>query len=101
MIKLEKQQELKANQPAYKMYIGEFQAAVWEKEVEKDGEKYVQRRFSLQRSYKGRDGKWINETMNVNPNTLPKLQMLVGDAYRYHVMNPPKSQKEKDAEAFL
>lgn len=92
-------------QPKHKLFIGEFQIAVWEEEkTNKSGYTFTDRSFSLQRGYKDANGKWINETIYLRANQLPKLEMLINNAYRYHVMNSVKSaegDKAKDVEAYL
>ena len=99
-------------QPVHKDYLpgtGLSYAVFEEDKISKrTGEKYRARRFTIQRSYKDREGVWVNENINLDPRELPNMLLICWMAFQYDKMNLPRTeeqkrdyQKKKDVEAFI
>ena len=66
--------------PKEKLVAGNCSAAIWVNVREINGEKRQMLSVSFQKSYKDKDGNWKN-TDSFGVNDLPKLGLLVGEAF--------------------
>lgn len=73
------------NRPEKKFQAGTLSITVWKNSVLKDGKQLDYRTISVGRSYK-KNGAWQNSTASVRVNDLPKLSLMMGEAYKYLVM---------------
>ena len=85
------------NQPEKKFSTGAISATVWKNiGVGKDGKPFESHSVSLQRRYKDKTGQW-QSTNSLRLNDLPKVALVIGEAYRYLVLNgladEPKQQE--------
>ncbi len=71
-----------ANQPEKRFRCGAVEAAVFENEIEKNGQKIILKKVSIQKRYMGAEGDW-KSTNSFDANDLPKLKLVDGEAYRY------------------
>ncbi len=71
-----------ANQPEKGFRCGAVEGAVFENEIEKNGAKVKLKKVSIQKRYTNADGEW-KSTNSYDANDLPKLKLVVGEAYRY------------------
>ncbi len=71
-----------ANQPDKRFKCGAVEAAVFENEIEKNGSKIKLKKVSIQKRYTNADGEW-KSTNSYDVNDLPKLKLVVEEAYRY------------------
>ncbi len=71
-----------ANQPEKGFKCGSVEAAVFVNEIEKNGSKMKLKKVSIQKRYTTAEGEW-KSTNSYDANDLPKLELVVGEAYRY------------------
>ena len=75
------------NQPEKKFSTGAISATVWKNTgVGKDGQPFESHSVSLQRRYKDKTGQW-KSTDSMRVNDLPKVALVVEEAYKYLVLN--------------
>ncbi len=68
--------------PEKRFRCGSIEAAVFVNEIEKNGAKVKLKKVSIQKRYINADGEW-KSTNSYDTNDLPKLKLVVGEAYRY------------------
>jgi hypothetical protein len=67
-----------ANTPIIKKRSGAFSVAVFEETKQsRDGGEYVSRSVVLQKSYKGQDGSWQRQTINLFDNNVADVALLL------------------------
>ncbi len=71
-----------SNQPEKRFKCGAVEAAVFENEIQKNGAKVKLKKVSIQKRYTTAEGDW-KSTNSFDANDLPKLKLVVGEAYRY------------------
>ena len=69
-------------QPIQKYRAGGIQAAIWNNEVEVNGEKIDVKSITLQRTYKDKSGEW-KTTTSLKATDLPKALVVLGKAYEF------------------
>jgi hypothetical protein len=75
------------NQPEKKFSTGAISATVWKNTgTSKDGKPFESHSVSLQRRYKDKTGQW-QTTNSLRLNDLPKVALVVEEAYKYLVLN--------------
>ena len=78
---------METNQPEKKFSTGAISATIWKNTgVGKDGQPFETRTISLQRRYKDKTGQW-QTTNSLRVNDLPKVELVVKEAFRYLVLN--------------
>ena len=83
------------NQPEKKFSTGAISATVWKNTgVGKDGKTFESHTISLQRRYKDKTGQW-QTTNSLRLNDLPKVELVVKEAYRYLVLNGHADEQPK------
>ncbi len=70
------------NQPEKRFECGAVEAAVFENEIEKNGGKIKLKKVSIQKRYTNAEGEW-KSTNSYDVNDLPKLKLVVDEAYGY------------------
>jgi hypothetical protein len=80
--------------PTKKYKAGGIQVSRFDNEVKKDGKTFVFKTLAIQRSYKDKEGKWVNETINLNSRDCPKLLFTVEQAYKDIVMDSKEVEEE-------
>jgi hypothetical protein len=84
--KMEKNEQTK-NLPEKKFRAGAISATVWLNSGQsKTGEEVSYRTISLERGYKDKNDVW-QSTNSMRVNDLPKVQVLLGKAYEYVILN--------------
>jgi hypothetical protein len=84
------------NQPEKKFSTGAISATVWKNTaVGKDGKTFESHTISLQRRYKDKTGQW-QTTNSLRLNDLPKIELVVKEAYRYLVLGHTDEQKQQE-----
>ena len=68
--------------PIQKFKAGGVQAAIWNNEAEKDGEKTEFQSVTLQRIYKDKAGEW-KTAASFKATDLPKAMVVLGKAYEF------------------
>ncbi len=68
--------------PEKRFRCGAVEAAVFTNEIEKNGAKIKLKKVSIQKRYTNADGEW-KSTNSYDANDLPKLKLVVDEAYRY------------------
>ncbi len=68
--------------PEKRFRCGAVEAAVFANEIEKNGAKIKLKKVSIQKRYTNAEGEW-KSTNSFDANDLPKLKLVVGEAYRY------------------
>ncbi len=71
------------NQPEKRFKCGAVEGAVFENEIEKNGAEI--KKVAIQKRYMTAEGDW-KSTNSYDTNDLPKLKLVVGEAYRYLAM---------------
>ncbi len=72
--------------PEKRFKCGAVEAAVFENEIEKDGQKIKLKKVSIQKRYMTADEQW-KSTSSFDVNDLPKLKLVADEAYRYLALN--------------
>ena len=86
-------QEKMQNRPEKKFRAGTLSITVWKNSMLKDGKQLDYRTISVGRSYK-KNGAWQNTVASVRVNDLPKLSLMLEEAYKYLIMQPHNSAVE-------
>lgn len=91
-----------ANTPILKKRAGAFSVAVFEETKHgRDGGEYVSRSVVLQKSYKGQDGSWQRQTINMFDNNVAEvailLQAVCMDLMSVKKESAPETKKEPEA----
>lgn len=90
-----------ANTPIIKKRSGAFSVAVFEETKQgRDGGEYVSHSVVLQKSYKGQDGSWQRQTINLFDNNVADVALLL-QATAMELMATPTekpAQAEKSVE---
>ncbi len=68
--------------PEKRFKCGSVEAAEFENEIEKNGEKIKLKKVSIQKRYMSSDEQW-RSTNSYDANDLPKLKLVADEAYRY------------------
>ncbi len=68
--------------PERRFKCGSVEAAVFANEIEKSGSKIKLKKVSIQKRYMTAEGEW-KSTNSYDANDLPKLKLVVDEAYRY------------------
>ncbi len=68
--------------PEKRFKCSSVEAAVFVNEIEKNGAKIKLKKVSVQKRYTNADGEW-KSTNSYDANDLPKLKLVVDEAYRY------------------
>ncbi len=68
--------------PEKRFKCGAVEGAVFENEIEKNGAKIKLKKVSIQKRYTTAEGEW-KSTNSYDANDLPKLKLVVDEAYRY------------------
>lgn len=89
-------QDATPNKPEKKFRAGAVSITVWKNSTTKDGKPVEYRTISLGRSYK-KNGQWQNTTASVRVNDLPKLSIMIEEAYKYLIMNTTQEEVGDDA----
>jgi len=83
------------NQPEKKFSTGAISATVWKNVgVSKDGKPFESHSVSLQRRYKDKTGQW-QSTNSLRVNDLPKVALVIEEAFRYLVLNGHTDEQPK------
>ncbi len=72
--------------PSKTYKFGSVQAAVWEKEVETGKKSFVAKSVTIQKNYKGKDGKWASTnsfSLSDIPYIVNVLNEVFVDAYKH------------------
>lgn len=77
--------------PEKKFKVGVLSISVWKNATVKDGKTVEYRSISLGRSYK-KNGAWQNSTASLRVNDLPKIAVMIDEAYKYLIMNNQNEQ---------
>lgn len=91
-----------ADKPIQKYQAGGLQSAVWKKEIkDKEGKTFVVHNVSLQKSYKDKDDKWQNQTINLNnPVEIQRAELVLEEAKRFLLLSSTStSSNEEGGEA--
>ncbi len=85
------------NQPEKKFSTGAISATVWKNTaIGKDGKAFESHTVSLQRRYKDKTGQW-QSTNSLRLNDLPKVELVVKEAYKYLTLGNADEQKPEVA----
>ncbi|MEM3154631.1 MAG: hypothetical protein QW165_03655 [Candidatus Woesearchaeota archaeon] len=84
------------NQPEKKFSTGAISATVWKNTgVDKNGKPFESHSVSLQRRYKDKTGQW-QTTNSLRLNDLPKVALVVEEAYKYLVLNGHTNEQKQE-----
>lgn len=76
----------KKNQPIKRVRAGLVSVAVWENEIGEGKEKFIGHSFTMQRSYKDKEGEW-QQSQSFNKSDIPLLLAALKKAYSDIVVN--------------
>ena len=65
-------------EPKAKFRSGNISASIFVNEGQKDGKKFSFDTIQLQRSYKDKNDKWVNEKINIRKTDISKLLVVLG-----------------------
>lgn len=85
------QNQTQNTRPEKKFRAGALSISVWKNATVKDGKAVEYHSISLGRSYK-KNGTWQNSTASLRVHDLPKLAVMIDEAYKYLVMNNANEQ---------
>ena len=86
-------------QPEKKFSTGAISAAVWKNTKQtKEGKSFEVRTISLQRRYTDKSGKW-QTTNSLRVNDLPKVALVIDEAYKYIVLNGFETDGKEEVNA--
>ena len=77
--------------PEKKFKAGALSISIWKNATVKDGKPVEYRSVSLGRSYK-KNGTWQNSTASLRVHDLPKISIMIDEAYKYLIMNNTNEQ---------
>lgn len=84
--------------PEKKFRCGAVEGAVFVNEIFKDGKTLQLKKVSVQKRYKDSDGNW-NSTNSYDANDLPKLRLVVDEAYRYLALGQESENGEPSGDS--
>jgi hypothetical protein len=64
----------KTTKPLWEMRAGKFKISAWQHNINNKSKEPSRLSFTLQRSYKNKNDKWVNETITLFPDDLPYLE---------------------------
>ncbi len=86
---------MEGNKPEKKFSTGAISATIWKNTgVGKDGKTFESHSVSLQRRYKDKTGEW-KSTDSLRVNDLPKVALVIEEAFRYLVLNGHADEQPK------
>ncbi|MBI4141903.1 hypothetical protein HY484_03190, partial [Candidatus Woesearchaeota archaeon] len=85
------QSQTQNTRPEKKFRAGALSISIWKNTTQKDGKAVEYHSVSLGRSYK-KNGAWQNSTASLRVHDLPKLSLMIDEAYKYLIMNNVSEQ---------
>jgi len=70
---------------------GGITAAVWAKDVERDGTTFTRYSVTLDKRYRDRDGSWQTSS-SLFPEDLPRAQLVLGKAFEFICLQTDESE---------
>lgn len=77
-------------QPEKKLRVGSISATIWNNPKESNGQTFDYKTLNVERSYKDPKGEW-KKTNSFRVNDIPKVQLLLDEAYKYAMLNEIKN----------
>ena len=85
-------------QPKFKYRAGSMSISIFENKGKTGDKDFTYNTFSLQRSYKDKEGKWENPSLSLRLNDLQKAILSLQKAYDYAVSSKEASEDSEDEE---
>ncbi len=87
------EKQTSGGKPEKKFRAGALSVTVWKNNQTKDGKSFDYNTVSVERGYKDPSGKWQN-SKSLRVNDLPKVAMLLNEAFRSLVLNGTQQDEE-------
>jgi hypothetical protein len=84
-----------SNTPVKKITVGQVSAALWENEINVNGQVRTVLKASVQRRYKDKDGQW-KSSQSFSRNELPFAIYALQKAFEFMVESPGESGESAD-----
>lgn len=83
-------------QPKFKFRAGGMSVSSWQNKGKKGDREFTFNTFSLQRSYKDKDGNWQNPSLSLRMNDLPKTILCLNKAFENALNSDVEEESEED-----
>ena len=84
-------------QPEKRFKAGSCEAAVFENEITRNGDKVRVKKVAIQKRYKAQDDTW-KSTYSLDINDIPKMMLALSKAYEYLVVREDSLNEEVTVE---
>jgi len=78
-------------QPEKRFKAGSCEAAIFENEINRDGNKVIVKKVSIQKRYKTQSDEW-KSTHSLDQNDIPKMILALSKAYEYLTLREDKDE---------
>ena len=78
-------------QPEKRFKAGSCEAAIFENEINRDGNKVIVKKVSIQKRYKTQNDEW-KSTHSLDQNDIPKMILALSKAYEYLTLREDKDE---------
>jgi len=88
-----------SNRPAKVFRAGNMRASIWRNQVQVNGRPATRHSLSIEKRFRDREGQWKSSRLHAFADDLPKLEVVIREAYAYCVMGESQGASGTDAEA--
>jgi len=75
-----------SNRPAKVFRAGNVRANIWRNQVEVRGRSVTRHSLSIEKRHRDRDGQWKTSRLHAFADDLPKLEVVIREAFAFRVM---------------
>lgn len=86
--------------PKFKVRAGAIKANIWENDKEFNGRAVKTLSVQLVKSYKKKDGQWEDMKITLNPNDIPKLEVVLAEAKRKMFLSEENVDESPSSQVF-
>jgi len=75
-----------SNKPVKVFRAGNVRASIWRNQIEANGRPATRYSLSIEKRYRNRENQWKSSRLHAFADDLPKLEVVIREAYAYCVM---------------
>jgi len=88
-----------SNKPVKVFRAGNVRASIWLNQVEAKGRSVTRPSLSIEKRFRDREGQWKSSRLHAFADDLPKLEVVIREAYAYCVMGDGQDASAAHAES--
>ncbi len=88
-----------SDKPAKVFRAGNVRASIWLNQVEVKGRSVTRPSLSIEKRFRDREGQWKSSRLHAFADDLPKLEVVIREAYAYCVMGVNPVTTEPNGES--